>query len=79
MVGKDEVGQAVLEWKVDYRATKRQESDPCARTYDFLKRLDVPDLEVVEDNRSRASSKATTKGRNPYDSGVYAAPKIGRR
>ena len=74
VIGKDDVGRAVLEWKVDYRATKRQESDPLARTYDFLKRLDVPDLELQDDG-----SKARTEGRNPYDSGVYPVPRNLRR
>jgi hypothetical protein len=74
VIGKDDVGRAVLEWKVDYRATKRQESDPLARTYDFLKRLDVPDLELQDDGRN-----GQAEGRNPYDSGVYPAPRHLRR
>ena len=67
VVGQDDIGHAVLEWKVDYRYTKRQESDPLARTYDFLKRLDAPDLALEED------SKKTADGRNPYDSGIIPA------
>ena len=64
VVGRDDVGHTVLEWKVDYRATKRQDADPLAKTYDFLKRLDVPDLAIEnEDSKS---------GRNPYDTGVFA-------
>jgi hypothetical protein len=74
VIGKDDVGRSVLEWKVDHRATKRQESDPLARTYDFLKRLDVPDLEIQDDER-----KASAKGRDPYDSGVYRMPRQERR
>jgi len=74
VIGKDDVGRAVLEWKVDYRAAKRQESDPLARTYDFLNRLEVPDLSLEDDQR-----KAKTEGRNPYDSGVYPIPRHGRR
>jgi hypothetical protein len=73
VVGKDDIGHAVLEWKVDYRATKRQESDPLARTYDFLKRLDVPDLVLEED-----AKKAGDDGRDPYDTGEFAV-KFDRR
>ena len=72
VIGKDDVGRSVLEWKVDYRATKRQESDPLARTYDFLKQLDVPDLELEDDGRK-------AEGRNPYDSGIYRMPRNDRR
>lgn len=53
----------MLEWKVDYRHTERQESDPSAQTYNFLKKLSVPDLELEEDGRHGAG-----RGRNPYDS-----------
>lgn len=63
VVGRDDIGHSVLEWKVDYRATKRQASDPNAKTYDFLKRLDVPDLAIENDDPE--------KGRNPYDSGIF--------
>jgi hypothetical protein len=65
VVGRDDVGHSVLEWKVDYRATKRQEGDPLAKTFDFLKRLDVPDL-TLEDEQKPES------GRNPYDTGIFA-------
>jgi hypothetical protein len=64
VVGKDDIGHAVLEWKVDYRCTKREDSDPLARTYDFLKRLDVPDL-VLEDDAKEVD------GHNPYDTGTF--------
>ena len=63
-VGRDDIGHSVLEWKVDYRATKRQESDPSAKTYDFLKRLETPDL-TLEDEDSKS-------GCNPYDTGVFS-------
>ena len=72
VIGRDDVGRSVLEWKVDYRATKRQDADPLARTYDFLKQLDVPDLELENDDRK-------AEGRNPYDSGVYPIPRSDRR
>jgi hypothetical protein len=71
VVGKDDIGHSVLEWKVDYRDTKRREVDPSARTYDFLNRLDVPDLELEDDpRRSRRG-----QGRNPYDTGSFRKPK----
>jgi len=63
IVGKDDKGSSVLEWKVDHRHTKRQESDPNARTYNFLQKLNVPNLALEEDARRR-----TARGRNPYDS-----------
>ncbi len=62
VVGQDEVGQAVLEWKVDSRSRDREEPDPLARTYDLLKRLDVPSLSL-EGNEDAG----TGEGRNPYD------------
>jgi hypothetical protein len=49
VVGDDGTGKSVLEWKVDYRDLRRQEVDPCARTYDFLRRLDLPHLQLEED------------------------------
>lgn len=72
VISKDDAGRAVLEWQVDQRAATRQESDPLARTYDFLNRLDVPDLELEDDHRK-------AEGRNPYDSGVYPIPRHSRR
>jgi hypothetical protein len=63
VIGKDDRGHSVLEWKVDYRHTKRQESDPSARTYNFLQKLSVPDLALEDDGRRRIG-----RGLNPYDS-----------
>ena len=63
VLGQDDRGHSVLEWKVDHRHTERQESDPSARTYNFLQKLSVPDLEL-EDGRKRH----LRDGRNPYDS-----------
>jgi hypothetical protein len=63
VIGKDDKGQSVLEWKVDYRHTKRQESDASARTYNFLQKLNVPDLALEEERRQCRSGR----GRNPYD------------
>jgi len=64
VIGKDDRGRSVLEWKVDHRHTKRQESDPNARTYNFLQTLSVPDLTLEDDGRRRRLGR----GRDPYDS-----------
>ncbi len=53
VISKDDVGRAVLEWKVDPLRAKRMESDPCARTYDFLNRLSSPDLTLEEEAAKR--------------------------
>jgi hypothetical protein len=63
VVGKDEIGRSVLEWKVDSLRLRRTESDPCARTYNFLNRLDAPDLALEESPRTRGPAR----GFNPYD------------
>ena len=63
VIGKDEVGRAVLEWQVDGYRAARQESDPCARTYDFLERLETPELTLEDD----ISLGARVAGCNPYD------------
>ena len=60
-ISKDDVGRAVLEWKIDPLRAKRMESDPCARTYDFLQRLEAPDLTLEEDVSPAA------RGFNPYE------------
>ena len=65
VIGKDDVGRAVLEWKVDPARAKRMESDPCAQTYDFLKQLTLPDLSLEED-----SGKRSAPSFNPYDRGT---------
>jgi hypothetical protein len=63
IIGKDDVGRAVLEWKVHPLRAKRMESDPCARTYDFLNQLEVPDLSLQDDSQSSRASHSF----NPYD------------
>ena len=72
VISKDDVGRAVLEWKVDPMRAKRMESDPCARTYDFLNQLEVPDLELEDDGPKPAPAKRF----NPYD---RDAPPIRRK
>ena len=63
VISKDDVGRSVLEWKVDPMRAKRMEADPCARTYDFLKRLDSPDLALEEETKKPGA----TRSFNPYD------------
>ena len=64
VIGKDEVGRSVLEWKPDPIRAKRMESDPCARTYDFLNRLDHPELAIEDDVQE---PPAPPRSFNPYD------------
>ena len=66
VIGKDEVGRSVLEWKPDPIRVKRGESDPNARTYDFLNRLEHPDL-AIEDDRKSKKPQRPTRGFNPYE------------
>lgn len=74
IIAKDDVGRAVLEWKPDpLRAKRLQESDPCARTYDFLARLDSPELTLEDDVRLNPRA---SRSFNPYD---RAAPPAGRK
>jgi hypothetical protein len=65
VLGQDEVGRSVLEWKADPIRAKRMEEDPNARTYDFLKRLEHPELSIEEERKKPASRPAI----NPYDNG----------
>jgi hypothetical protein len=71
VIGKDDVGRSILEWNVDSR-TKRPETDPSARTYDFLNRLEVPDL-TLEDDAHLGRMKG---GLNPYDTGRFQRKKL---
>jgi hypothetical protein len=64
VVGKDDVGRAILEWRPERRGLRADDDDPSARTYDFLKRLEVPELEILDDCRGTQGGG----GRNPYDS-----------
>lgn len=63
VISKDDTGRSVLEWIVDPMRAKRMESDPCARTYDFLNRLSSAELTLEEDIGKRKASG----GFNPYD------------
>ena len=53
VISKDDTGRSVLEWRLDPMRAKRMESDPCARTYDFLNRLTVPDLTIEDETAKR--------------------------
>lgn len=63
VISKDDIGRSVLEWKVDPLRAKRMEADPCARTYDFLNRLEAPALALEDEVKPSRSSRAF----NPYD------------
>jgi len=65
VIGKDEVGRSVLEWKPDPVRAKRTESDPNARTYDFLNRLNHPDLSLEDDGKKAPPPPA--RSFNPYE------------
>jgi hypothetical protein len=69
VLGEDEVGRSVLEWKLDPMRAKRMEEDPCARTYDFLNRLEHPELEIAADPRKKPDARPAF---NPYDHGGSA-------
>ena len=73
VLGQDEVGRSVLEWKIDPFRAKRMEEDPCARTYDFLNRLDHPELELADEPKKKTASRRAI---NPYDN---AAPPAKRK
>ena len=73
VVGRDDIGHSVLEWKIDNLRAVGLECDPCARTYDFLQRLEVADLELEDDGKS-----SRQKGLNPYDSGRFQRQKSER-
>jgi hypothetical protein len=59
VIGKDDVGRAILEWRLGPEQDPGT-TDPCARTHDFLERLDVPELTLEDDSPARGSF-------NPYD------------
>ena len=61
VISKDDVGRSVLEWRPDPIRAKRTEADPSARTYDFLNRLDHPELAIEDDAKKRAGAF------DPYD------------
>ncbi|HEX6998846.1 MAG TPA: hypothetical protein VF322_11945 [Gammaproteobacteria bacterium] len=71
VVGRDEVGRTVLEWKVDHRFTERLNNDPLAKTYDFLERLEVPGLALEEDVQAEIGINPYDTGVNPYDTGIH--------
>ncbi len=64
IVGQDDIGRAVLEWRVPGPAARAPDVDPCARTHNFLNRLEAVDLSLEDESRARPA-----KGINPYDTG----------
>lgn len=70
VIKTDETGRAVLEWKIDEDRARRQDADPSDRTYDLLKRLDVPELTLEDEN---VDSREV--GMNPYDHDVVSKAK----
>jgi len=74
VVGRDDIGHSVQEWKIDNLRTLGPERDPCARTCDFLARLEVAELELEDDSKSSRSQH----GLNPYDSGRFQRQKFER-
>lgn len=67
VVSQDDVGRATLQWIVDPEKTAeiQEDTDPLAQTYNFLRRLELPDL--------RLEGEDTEEGNDPYNSGVYSA------
>jgi len=68
VVSKDDVGRAMLQWTVDARETEQaalEDSDSLAQTYNLLKRLELPTLEL--------EAESGEEDHNPYNSGVYSA------
>ena len=63
-IGTDEVGRSVLAWQPDPFRAKRMESDPNARTYDFLNTLEHPELAIEPDAKKESRAKP---GFNPYE------------
>lgn len=67
VVGTDDVGRATLQWRVDPEETAevRVDTDPLAKTYNFLRRLELPELQLEGDYGEEEH--------DPYNSGVYSA------
>jgi len=64
-VGEDDVGRPVLQWDADtqnLREAGQESDDPLANTFNFLKRLELPDLGLERD--------VDDKRHDPYDSGT---------
>ena len=67
VVGKDDVGRATLQWIADPEETAevQEDPDPLAQTYNFLRRLELPNLHLEGDGNEEDN--------DPYNSGVYSA------
>ena len=63
-VGKDDVGRPILQWNADEIAAADHSPDAVdqlGRTFNMLKRLEVPGLTLANEVESNVD------GRNPYD------------
>ena len=63
-VGKDDVGRPILQWDADGIAAAEHNmdaADPLGRTFNMLKRLDVPGLTLATE------VDCDKAGRHPYD------------
>lgn len=67
-IGKDDLGRSVLEWKLEDESVRRLEADPLARTYDFLQKLEAPDLTLEDEPATHGG------GGNPYDTARLRSP-----
>lgn len=67
IVSKDDVGRSTLKWNVDAVETAevQEDTDPLAKTYNFLRRLELPALSLESEYREEDC--------DPYNSGVYSA------
>jgi hypothetical protein len=67
VVSKDDVGRATLKWNVDATETAevQEDTDPLAQTYNFLRRLELPNLSLEGEYGEEEN--------NPYNSGVFSA------
>jgi hypothetical protein len=66
-VGKDDVGRPILQWKADEIAAAGHTPDavdPLGRTFNMLKRLEVPGLTLANEIESNV------EGRDPYDNNL---------
>lgn len=72
VVGTDEVGQPTLQWAVggELIDIDTPDPDPLARTYNFLRRLDVDGLALAEDKATDDTSY------DPYNTGTFSVSSL---
>jgi len=66
-IGTDDVGQRVLRWDVGRDSMDREDADPLAQTYNFLKRLELAGLSLADES-------APPEEYDPYNTGVHSVP-----